>query len=120
MLAIIIIGYCLFGIGFAVITEERAEALGYDHLRMWFWFGFFGLFIALIAVNLQDENKSEKQNGIFTISCLVLFGIAFIFAFYKFVYSPYGSAPLMFTAGATRSGLKYLFSTGPLEENFAT
>lgn len=90
MLAIIIIGYCLFGIGFAVITEERAEALGYDHIRMWFWFGFFGLFIALIAVHLQDENKAERQNGIFTISCLVLFGIAFIFAFYKFVYSPYG------------------------------
>ena len=57
---------------------------------MWFWFGFFGLFIALIAVHLQDENKSEKKNGIFTISCLVLFGIAFIFTFYKFVYSPYG------------------------------
>ena len=90
MLAIIVIGYCLFGIGFAVITEERAEALGYDHLKMWFWFGFFGLFIALIAVHLQDENKSERQNGIFTISCLVLFGIALILSFYKLLVNPIG------------------------------
>ncbi len=78
---LIILGYSLIGLIFAVVTEEKADCKGYVNTKVWFWFGFFGSIIAYITICLQDEEKPNKRfSFIVILICICIFIMSFYYS----------------------------------------